>query len=485
MIASLFDRWLRRSRKPCVEPALTLGPHDALTMSQLYEGCLIVGGTGSGKTTGPGEAVARFLLRQGAGVLWLTAKADEFERAERLCRQTGRFADLVRFAPGEQSFNFLDFELGSDGGGVTSAANLLSDLVDFASRSGSNQGSDPFWPQAASRLLRMALTLCHAARRPCTIEHLYKFISSLPTKETLHDPSWRDGFCAKTIGMAASQQPSPEFDLAAVYVLQEWASLADRTSSSILSQAMNVVDRFMSGEASRLVASERSTITPLDLEQGKVVVLDAPVLRYREPGQLVQVTFKLSAIRSVLRRSVDGSTRPVAILADEGQLFAVPRADAMTQAVGRSSRLVNVVMTQNLPGIIQALGGAAMEKEALSWIANFSTKIACANADAETNQFMSDLAGKSRHLFFGGSASQEPFDLMKETFGQGMQSTASFNEQWFPDVPPEVFVSQLRRGGPEEKFCVDAVVMQTGRRFSNSKPFLFATFQQEFDHERR
>lgn len=480
MTISLFPTlWLRRS-PVALERSLPLGPRDVLTMNELYEGCLILGGTGSGKTTGPAEAVMRFLLNEGCGVLWLTAKADEYDRAERLCRQTNRSRDLIRFAPDEShTFNFLEYELTSRGAGTASAAQLLDDLVSFASRS-SGQGSDPFWPMAASRLLRMSLSICNDARRPCTIEHLYSFLTNLPTKDSLGDSRWRDGFCAKSIGLASGRTPrSQDFDLAASYLLEEWPSLADRTASSIHAQAMNVVDRFMAGGLTSLVASDRSTLTPNDLHAGKVIVLDVPYLRYREPGQFVQLVWKLAAIRATLRREVTSDTRPVAIFADEAQLFCLPRIDAATQAVGRSSRLISVAATQNLPLAISALGGPGMEKEALAWFANFSTQIFCANSDGETNEYASARCGKSRHFFYSGSATQEPFDLAKEVLGQGMKSTASFNQQWFPDLPPEVFASQLRRGGAGHGFFVDGVVTRTGRRFSNGKPFLITPFKQE------
>lgn len=484
MIASLLSlaTFLFGPRKP-EDPSLPLGSNDLVTLHQLYEGMLVFGSTGSGKTTGPGEAVIRYLLRMGCGILWLTAKADEYERAHRLCRQTNRLGDLVRFAPeAGHSFNFLDFELTSPGGGVNSAAQLLQDLVEFSTRASASQSSDPFWQLSAARLLRMALVICAEARTPCSVEHLYRFLTSLPSKESLHDPAWRDSFAAKSIGLAADRQPrSPDFDLAATYLLEEWPNLADRTASSVLAQAMVVVDRFMSGGMARLVAGERSTITPLDLEQGKVIVLDVPVLRYSDAGRQAQVTMKLAAYRSLLRRDVTKSPRPVAVIADEGQLFAVPRMDAATQAVGRSARLINVVLTQNVPLVIGALGGPGMENEAYSWIGNFSTKLFCSNTDKQTNDFASGLCGNAFHLLFSGSGGPtEPYNPVDDLFGRQSKSSFSFQQNWRPDIPPEVFVSQLRRGGKAANFVVDAVACQAGRRFSNDKPWLVAPFKQDF-----
>jgi hypothetical protein len=48
----------------------------------------------------------------------------------------------------------------------------------------------------------------------------------------------------------------------------------------------------------------------------------------------------------------------------------------------------------------------------------------------------------------------------------GAKVTGSFNEQWHPDVPPEVFASdKMRKGGPEYGFMVDFYLHRTGARF--------------------
>lgn len=67
-----FRLWKRRqkhtphTKKPAIpskqDPELIPG---LLTLHQAYEGVLVMGGTGSGKTTGPGEQMARALLALG------------------------------------------------------------------------------------------------------------------------------------------------------------------------------------------------------------------------------------------------------------------------------------------------------------------------------------------------------------------------------------------------------------------------------------
>src|SRR5262249_23322895 len=88
-------------RKPTVvgPPQFWVTQRDPISMESLCEGTLIHGSIGSGKTTGPGEALARWLLRQGAGFCVHTAKPGECSRWVKMCAEEERSADLVRAAP--------------------------------------------------------------------------------------------------------------------------------------------------------------------------------------------------------------------------------------------------------------------------------------------------------------------------------------------------------------------------------------------------
>src|SRR5262245_24310092 len=96
---------------PLSSPLLRWSEQDAWTISDAVTGTLITGATGSGKTTGSGQAMARALLRQGFGGLVLTTKPDERALWKQYCHETGRDADLRVFdASGTLRFNFLDYE---------------------------------------------------------------------------------------------------------------------------------------------------------------------------------------------------------------------------------------------------------------------------------------------------------------------------------------------------------------------------------------
>ena len=133
-----------------------IGPYDGISLHQLTQHLLILGASGSGKTTSAADCISRFLLQQGCSILWLAAKRDEVSRALWLAKETGREDDVILFAPtGEHRFQFLDYELNAEGGGAQSAGALLADLVEFSSRSDPSQSKEPFWALSASRMLKM------------------------------------------------------------------------------------------------------------------------------------------------------------------------------------------------------------------------------------------------------------------------------------------------------------------------------------------
>src|SRR5690349_13785492 len=80
-------------------PLLNLPKRDAWRIKDSYEGTQIFGVTGSGKTSGSGQTIAKAFLSAGYGGLVLAVKNDERDLWERWCRETGRSADLVVLSP--------------------------------------------------------------------------------------------------------------------------------------------------------------------------------------------------------------------------------------------------------------------------------------------------------------------------------------------------------------------------------------------------
>ena len=94
------------------QPLFSMTKTDNFTLSNAFEGVQIFGGTGSGKTSGSGRALAHSFLKSGFGGLILCAKPAEREQWERYAKECHR-QDSVIVIDGDNGhcFNFLEYEL--------------------------------------------------------------------------------------------------------------------------------------------------------------------------------------------------------------------------------------------------------------------------------------------------------------------------------------------------------------------------------------
>jgi type IV secretory pathway TraG/TraD family ATPase VirD4 len=314
------------------------------------------------------------------------------------------------------------------------------------------------------------------------LEDCYAFISSSPqSREQSQDAKWRaESFCWQIlVQMGQRKDMEHEASLLAAYWIHEFCELSDKPRSIIVTMVTNVFSKFMH-EINPLVCGE-TTISPDDCLRGKVVVLDMPVLKWREVGVFFQVIFKQLVQRAVLRRDLKESPLPVVIWQDEAQFFATSN-DALTQTVSRQSKLISVILTQTLPQLYAELGGtekARMEGESL--LSNHMTKILCANSDHTTNQYMSQMLGESFHLFMSGNMENGGYNPLDDMLNLPGKGSSGFGEHWHPDFPSANF-SRLAKGGKDNEFQVEAVCFMAGRVFNaTGRTWIKTRFRQNFD----
>src|ERR1051326_2762924 len=113
-------------------PILRWSCGDVWRLRDACGGCLGLGGTGSGKTSGIERTLAIAMLRAGFGFLVLAAKPNVRQLWEGYCAETGRLDDLLVFGPSEPealALNFLDYELNRKGGGAGLTENIVNLLA--------------------------------------------------------------------------------------------------------------------------------------------------------------------------------------------------------------------------------------------------------------------------------------------------------------------------------------------------------------------
>lgn len=450
-------------------------------LNDAFQGVQVFGGTGSGKSSGSGQAIARAYLEGNFGGLVLTAKTDELSTWQEYARATGRETDLLIVDErAKYRFNFLSYELNREGTGAgytENLVNLFSSVLEAAERRhGQSGGNDSYWQRTLKQLLRNAIDLAVIAADDLDLPSLYRIITSAPRSATeAIDAKWRDESDCYTLIQAARENAEAknreaDFELTRDYWLKEFPNLAVETRSVIVSTFTSMADCFLRGMLRSLFCTD-TNFRPEDTFNGKIIILSLPIKEYNELGHFAQILFKFIWQRAVERRIPSGigremaqaSIRPVFLWADESQFF-VTSYDALFQGTARSSRACTVYLTQNLPSYFAAFNGPNSRSEAEAFVGNLQTKIFGANGDPTTNNWAADSIGRTRQMQFYGGMSEG----LARGLGQGGGSNQSAGGSQVVEylVQPQEF-TMLRTGGAEAEMMVDTIIFQGGRRWTS------------------
>lgn len=154
------------------------------------------------------------------------------------------------------------------------------------------------------------------------------------------------------------------------------------------------------------------------------------------------------------RRIAEGST-PCFLFVDECQEF-ITSYDARFMATARESRCCTVFISQNISNLYAAVKAQNVRYVVDSLLANFMTKVFCANADSLTNKWAADLIAQSWQLKSGASTNT----------GQNTSLGASISQQLAYQVLPGEFATLLKGGPPD--WIVETILFQGGRIFTTS-----------------
>ena len=463
---------------------LKLGPEGQLlpenywSLNDAFQGVQVFGGTGSGKSSGSGQALARAFLDANLGGLVLTAKTDKVFAWKKYAKATGRSDDLLIIdSEAKDCFNFLSYELNRGGAGAGHTENLVnlfcSVLEASERRHGQGSGGDAYWQRTLKQLLRNAIDLAVIAADDLDLPSLYRIVTSAPrTPAEAADAAWQGkSVCHQLIevaeGRAKEKDRQSDFEMTRDYWLREFPSLADETRSVIVSTFTSMADCFLRGMLRKLFCTTLD-FRPEDTFDGKIIILNLPVKEHNELGQFAQVLFKYVWQRAVERRipplitpeEAEMTIRPVFLWADESQFF-VNSYDALFQSTARSSRACTVYLTQNLPSYFAAFGGANSRSEVEAFVGNLQSKVFGANGDPTTNNWAADSIGKTQQMRFSSGMSEQ---LARGQGGGGLNQSATGSQTIEFLVQAQEF-TMLRTGGAECDMQVDCIIFQGGRRW--------------------
>ena len=513
-------------------PLLQLTPRDFFRLRDAVLGLLVTGGIGAGKTTAM-KAVALAYLMFGMGGIVMCAKPGEAQRWLQYCQQAGRAESVIVMNGRNVCFNFLDYEISRHGiNGIDSAIECLMQLVEAARMASASPGreGEKFWTDMIRQVLRVILPLLYMAYGRVTIPDIIRCLRSAPTsREEAHSAQWQaDSFLYQTLLVAAQRvgDHDPTLNRIADYMLNEWATMPDKTRGNVAVSLTTVLDRFTSGWLKDTFASD-TNCPPEMTFHGAVVILDMPPSTMNEDGLLAQIIYKFMWQRAVLARGgLDPiqRVRPVFWWADEGHLFLHPN-DANFLSLCREALACVVLISQSLPSFYGRMPGENSKDIVHQLLGNFGSRLWLNNACHETNGWASATLGKVIHrranfsegrseghnmsygMNMGENASRSvnwdqthyhssPLNPITkhsgnegsgESWGRnkgygsnyGTNSSHGYSEQMDDLLPPAFFSRSLMTGGPSNGNRVSGVWFQAGRTFEASRGnSLLAVFQQ-------
>jgi len=460
-------------------PLFEWSPYDVFSLRNAVESVAIFGELGSAKTTGSGAWLLLKYLQIGMGGLVCCVKPGDRELVEAYAKQTGRSDSLIVVSPSNKwRCNLIRYALkrpGGQGSRVEQIVSLLMTIVEAAERGerASLQG-EKFWTRSLRQILRNALEVCIAATGGVTMAMLHEVITSAPRSHAeVHNPDWqKDSLCYRLIEEAESrgrsEREQTDFELAAKYFLREFPDMPNDTRGSILATYGVMADVLLRGHMADLFDGETNFVPDLSFD-GAVIVLDLPIKVYGQAGVYVQSAFTYLWQIAAEQRDAKANPRPVFWFVDEAHEMVCNYTPEFL-ATARSARVASVLISQNKPNYLAAMGGEVGRHRVDAFLNNMGTVIAHANGCVETNRWMSDKISEeiqTRLNFHSGH----------EQSGQGR---GGGGETIGRKVLPAEF-TMLKKGGAQNGFETQAIVYQTGASFiaNEGQPFLRTTFKQQ------
>jgi hypothetical protein len=425
-----------------------------------------LGASGSGKTSAGIRAQAVAMLKAGYGALCLTTKGtppSDVDLFVSVAREAGRENSVVLVGPSHGlGFNILRHEMtaarsdGSVGDMATNVAALFSAAAELAAPRRDGKNGEHIWRQAVESLVRHAVTAVYAATGDLRLDDIVATVKSAPQSTSqLKDAAWRRESACMTMFVRAAQRCSANrnLDLARSYFFEEFPSYPPDTKNSVLfTFGAGCADLFQRDPLHAMFFAG-TDYAPTIVLDGAILVVDCPILEYREVGQIANGLLRICTQRVLERRAQHPSQRPVAILWDECQKTLL-RSDTVFQETARSARCATVAASQHLPALREAVGADL----ASNFLGNLRTKLFFQSNEPDTGDYMRRLCGKK--------------EVKKPTHAKSGDGKLSTSETTvWEDALPAQATHNLKTGGKEHGNKVTGLLVVGSKKTRHGEPY--------------
>lgn len=448
--------------------------HDRITLRDIFQHLMVLASTGMNKTSTLAYYLVRSLLQptknpaHRVGMVFFIYKSSDTQLFEQWAKEQGREDDIVMVnADDKDVFNLLEHY--QDKEAISAVETLM--VLQGLSLGGASGGSEAFWETAMRTRLHRLITLNQLSGEKLNIHTLYQLHHSAPqTIEQAKDEKFtEDSLCYKLMGKALANvgENHPQFKLLDSYFGKEMPNLNNKTLSSILSMTDSVLAPFINSPMLSNIFCGETTLSLDEVLQGKILILNLPIQKHEFSAKIAQMMFKHLLQKKIESRDVTQSTNPCILFLDEFQHY-ISVYDSLFLSTARSSNAGCILMTQNINNLYAQIskGGKNSDAKVNALLALCNHKFFLAQNDSITNEFASKMIGMVRRSLGNNSIDTEALKV----------NTGSSESYHYAIMPREF--SMLRSGGKKYKGIVDAVVVGTGKRFSNHQNFLKISLKQ-------
>lgn len=346
-----------------------------LTKHDLETHLLVLGGTGSGKTSGTIRPLIRdWLQRTEDGLFVLDGKGQ-------LPREIEATSYTV-ISPDTADLNPIE------GLSPDDVADTLRDM------GASEAESDPYWSNAAAKLIRSA---AHTAQSLATLgegEYTLDAVSRIvadAAKGNDQKTRQRRTHQATVLGDDPSRW-SVAARRAHGYILSEFHQLPEKQRGSIEGIASLWLSQITDHEKLATWAVTEAGTPVEDVVKGQRIGVALPEAVYGKAGIMVSALLKKRIYNAIKRRGdrwgTDPDQKAVALVIDEVQALLTADESA-TLPIARSLGLYAVFATQNVDGVLETLG----ENAGYQLLGNLRSMVAYTSQTKLTQEYISSRLG--------------------------------------------------------------------------------------------
>jgi len=366
------------TRNPGRRPAL-------LTLADLNQNLLVLGGIGSGKTTSVIQPVLLQCFAQGMAGLIFDIKGDFGETVAALAKKTGR--TLIVIGPRRHAMNLLR--------GLTpeAAAGFLKSALLLAGPS-----SDPFWMDTAVELCRNALGVLSFIPEHYSLAGLYEYLFHDEARER-RDRELRAieaGLAPQALRLLRSYQSYHE---------GVFTRFDAKVVAGVLASAAQVLTPFTHPDLVDAFCPPVDALSIDTLSAGEIFLVDLPLPVWGIGAKVIYTFLKLRFFQYMQRRPLSERARPVLFVCDEYQEIVSANKDGLSDLnfwdKGRAFGAIGLISAQAVASFYAALGDRDLADTLLQ---NFRQKLCLRTEDLHTISFFERLLGRTSQRTSKGHA---------------------------------------------------------------------------------